>query len=217
MNRTRMIGALFLAGFLFYGVGFALVGSAIGDDGALTARSTLVAGALLMLLNVLVDVGKGVLFFPILNSRGQYTALLYLTMMAIEAVLLGFGVTFLLMLVPLHDRAADPVFGLLAVDANNIVYQIGEFLLGFAGVFLCLLLARTRWLPRALAWFGAIGYAIFAAGTVGELLGVPVGLALSIPGGLFEVVLGVFLLVRGAQQARPRRPLGRAKPVPAVG
>ncbi|MER7278432.1 DUF4386 domain-containing protein [Dactylosporangium sp. NPDC000244] len=213
MAAARTIGALFLAGFLTYGIGFALVTSAIGADGGLTARTTLVVGALLMLLNVLIDVGKGVLFFGVLERHGRRTALLYLTMMAAEAVLLGLGVLFLLLLVPLHDRGADPVFGLLATDANNLLYQIGEFLLGFTGVFLCALLARARLVPRVLAWWGAAGYVVFAIGTVAELFGAHVGLALSIPGGLFEVALGIWLIVRGFARVPSQ---GAAGPVPLV-
>jgi hypothetical protein len=201
MTAPRMIGALFIAGFVGYGAGFALVNSVVGEPGFLpdvgAHRTTLVVGALLMLLNVLVDVGKGVLFFPVLNRHGHRTALLYLTLMAAEAVLLGLGVLCLLMVVPLHDRGADPLFGGLAVDANGLVYQIGEFLLGFAGVFLCTLLARVRLIPRYLAWWGAAGYVIFTVGTVAELSGLHVGLALSVPGGLFEVALGLWLLLKG--------------------
>ena len=44
---------------------------------------------------------------------------------------------------------------------------------------------------------GLAGYTLLALGAVAELLGFGLGLALSIPGGLFEVVLGVILLFRG--------------------
>ncbi|WP_432969250.1 DUF4386 domain-containing protein [Dactylosporangium sp. CA-233914] len=200
----RVLGGLFLAGFLCYGTGFALVTSVVGEPGFLPSvgahRTTLTVGAFLMLLNVFIDIGKGVLFFPILDRRGRRTALAYLTMMSAQAVLLGLGVFFLLMVVPLHDRGADPMFGELALDANNLVYQIGELLLGVAGVALCALLLRHRLIPRYLAWWGAAGYVLFACGTVAELFGVHAGLALSIPGGLFEVALGIWLLSRSARR-----------------
>src|SRR5207237_2336849 len=71
MTYSRLIGALFLLGFLFYGVGAALVTSVTGAPDFLSTisahQTTLVIGAFLMLLNTtVVEVGKGVLFFPIL-------------------------------------------------------------------------------------------------------------------------------------------------------
>src|SRR6266446_4813173 len=66
MTYSRLIGALFLVGFLFYGVGAALVTSVTGAPDFLATisahQTTLVIGAFLMLLNTVVDVGKGVLF-----------------------------------------------------------------------------------------------------------------------------------------------------------
>jgi hypothetical protein len=68
---ARWIGALFLLGFASYGTGFGLVTSVLDVPDFLstisTHRTTLVLGALLMLSNSAVDVGKGVLFFPIVE------------------------------------------------------------------------------------------------------------------------------------------------------
>jgi hypothetical protein len=205
MVSSRLIGALFLAGFLFYGVGFTLVTSVVGKPGFLPSvaahRTTLVLGAFLMLLNMPVDIAKGVLFFPILDRHGRRTALAYLAMISAEAVMLAIGVLFLLMVIPLHDRGLDPAFGSLAVDANSVAYEIGEFLLGFVGVLLCAGLLRSGLIPRYLAWWGAAGYAILASGNIAELFGLHVGTALSIPGGLFEVALGVWLIIKGFRPA----------------
>src|SRR5437868_9225272 len=68
MTYSRVIGALFLAGLLFYGVGAALVTSVTGAPDFLSTisahQTTLFIVAFLMLLNTtLVEVGKGVLFF----------------------------------------------------------------------------------------------------------------------------------------------------------
>ena len=92
-------------GFLFYGVGGALVTSVTGAPDFLSTISAhqtiLVLGAFLMLLNTAVDVGKAVLFFPILEKHGKRTALAYLATMIVEVVLLDLGVLALLMIVPL--------------------------------------------------------------------------------------------------------------------
>ena len=48
-----------------------------------------------------------------------------------------------------------------------------------------------------LGWWGLAGYALLAAGALSALIGHDVSLALSVPGGLFELVFGVWLMARG--------------------
>jgi Domain of unknown function (DUF4386) len=207
---SRLIGGLFLAGFLVYGLGSGLVNSVVGGSGFLSTVSThktvLIFGAFLMLLNVGVDVGKGVLFFPILERHGKRTALGYLAAMIVEVVLLAGGVLSLLMIVPLAEQAAKAVpagagwaqaLGSLAVEANTMAYQVAEMSLAVGCVFLCWLLLRTGLIPRPLAILGLIGYPILAAGTIAELFGIHIGLLLTIPGGLFELALAFWLLIKG--------------------
>ena len=109
MTYSRLIGALFLLGFLFYGVGAALVTSVTGAPDFLATisahQTTLVIGAFLMLLNTVLDVGKGVLFFPILETHGKRRALAYLGFIIVQVVLLDIGVLALLLLVPLGQQA----------------------------------------------------------------------------------------------------------------
>jgi hypothetical protein len=207
---SRLIGGLFLAGFLVYGLGSGLVNSVVGHTDFLSTvsahKTVLVFGAFLMLLNVAVDVGKGVLFFPILERHGKRTAVGYLAAMIVEVVLLAVGVLSLLMIVPLAEQAADAgpaaagwaqALGSLAVEANTMAYQVAEMSLAVGCVFLCWLLLRTGLIPRPLAILGLIGYPILAAGTVAELFGIHIGLLLTIPGGLFELALAFWLLIKG--------------------
>jgi Domain of unknown function (DUF4386) len=209
---SRLIGALFLLGFVFYGVGHALVTSVLGAPTFLSTisahQTTLVLGAFLMLLNSLVVVGMAVLFFPILENHGKRTALAYLASRIVEAVLLAVGVLCLLMILPLAQHAVDAgeasaawakALGSLAIQSNTMAYQIAEMSLGLGGVFLCTLLFRTRLIPRFLAGWGVIGYALFLAGAITEILGIHIGLMLSIPGGLFEIVFAFWLLLKGFQ------------------
>jgi hypothetical protein len=61
----------------------------------------------------------------------------------------------------------------------------------------CRALLLARLMPSLLTIWGIAGYALFADGAILEVLGYKVGLVLSIPGALFEVGLGLLLLVRG--------------------
>jgi hypothetical protein len=212
MGYARLIGALFLAAFVLYGVGFGVVTSVIGAQGFLLTisahQSTLVLGAVLMLLNSVVVVGLGALFFPIIESHGKRTALVYLASRIVEAILLAIGVLCLLMLIPLGQYAVEvggasvawaTAIGSLLIQANRMAFQIGMLSLGLASLFLCALLFRTRLIPRVLAVWGLIGYALFLGGAVAEIFGMPIGVMLSIPGGLFEVAVGIWLLMKGFQ------------------
>ncbi|HET8914533.1 MAG TPA: hypothetical protein VFM91_02395, partial [Propionibacteriaceae bacterium] len=58
-------------------------------------------------------------------------------------------------------------------------------------------LLQCQFVPGWLAVWGMVGYAVLAAGALLELIGLGLGLVLAIPGGLFEVVLGVTLIARG--------------------
>jgi hypothetical protein len=80
-----------------------------------------------------------------------------------------------------------------------MAYQIGQMSLGLGAVFLCLLLFRTRLIPRFLSIWGLVGYAILMAGTIAEIFGIHIGVMLSIPGGVFEVGLGFWLIIKGFQ------------------
>jgi hypothetical protein len=212
MMYSRLIGALFPLGFVVYGVGNGLVTSVTGGSDFLSTisahQSTLVLGAFLMLLNSVVDVGKGVLFYPILENHGKRTALTYLAALIVEVVLLDVGVLCLLMILPLGQQAVAAgeasagwakTLGSLALQSNTMAFWVAEGALGFGGIFLCWLLFRTRLVPRFLAGWGVIGYAIFLAGAIAEILGIHIGLFLLIPGGLFELALGFWLLIRGFQ------------------
>jgi len=155
MTYSRLIGALFLAGFVVYGVGFGLTSSVIGAPDFLSQisahQTTLVLGAFLMLLIAPVDVGKAVLLYPILENHGKRTALAYLAAIIVDVVLLSLGALCLLMLVPLARSAVEAgvanALGSPAVDANTMAYQIGQMSLALGAIFLCSLLFRTRLIP----------------------------------------------------------------------
>lgn len=208
---ARIFGAMFLAGFLVYGIGMGIVSSVISAPDFMATLSqhsgVLAAGAFLMLLNTFVDIGKGVLFFPIAERRGKRTALVYLAAITAQVVLLDLGVLFLLMLQPLSaltsgagpESAAN--LGSLLTQANTLAYELGQATLAFGAILMTWFLFRTRMVPRALALAGVVGYAIHLTGAIAQTLGIPVGLVLSLPGGVFEVTLGVWLIARGFSAA----------------
>jgi hypothetical protein len=222
MWTSRLSGALFLAGFVIYGAGSILVTSVVdGPDflaGVGSQKTTLALGAFLMIATTAVDIDKAVFFFPVLERHGKRTAVAYLATMVFEMAMMTVGVLALLMLIPLADEAdqlghdAAQALGSLAVDANETAYQIGQLSLAFGCLFLCALLFRTGLVPKWLAGWGLIGYLLHMAGAAAEIFGAPISLVLLIPGGIFEVTLAIWLLIKGfAPAAYDRSPVTRAE------
>src|SRR4051812_4927074 len=195
VRRTaRIVGVLFLAGYLAYGVG-SLIATGIVDSGDRSDSTALfVTGAALMLLNSAIVIGIGVLMFPILRPHNKAIAVGYLGTRIFEGVVLAIGVVSLIVVA---DSAA-------AIHANSVFYNVAEAGLGIGSLFFCALLFRTGLVPRFLAVWGFLGYACFTGGTLLELFGVAgAGLVAAIPGGLFEVTFGIWLIARGFRRTAP--------------
>jgi Domain of unknown function (DUF4386) len=188
VRRTaRIVGVLFLAGFLAYGVGNLIATGIVRSDDRSSSTALFVTGAALMLLNSAFVIGIGVLMLPILRPHNEAIAAGYLGTRIFEGVGLAIGVVSLIVLT-----------GSAAIDANTVCYNLAEAGLGIGSLFFCALLFRTGLAPRFLAVWGFIGYACIAAGTLLELFGVAgAGLVGAIPGGLFELTFGIWLIARG--------------------
>jgi Domain of unknown function (DUF4386) len=191
-RTARTVGILMLAAYLAYGIGSAIATgiAASAEPGASSAA--LEAAALSMLLNSAMVIAIGLLMFPILRRHDRAIALGYLFTRIFEGVGLAVGVFGLLSL-------AGPA----AIRTNFLAYNIAEAGLGIGSLFFCFLLFRSRLVPRFLAAWGFVGYASFAAGCLLELAGFTgAGLISVIPGGLFEVTFGIWLIARGFTTGR---------------
>src|SRR5438128_5016405 len=70
VRRTaRIVGVLFLAGFLAYGVGSLITAGIVRSGDRSDSTALFVTGAALMLLNSALVIGIGVLMFPILRAH----------------------------------------------------------------------------------------------------------------------------------------------------
>jgi hypothetical protein len=216
-TRGRVVGGLILSAFGLYGGGNALIKAATGGAPALPENAAspgrLSTGATLVLANSAAVAGIGVLGSRVLRRRARRTAQVYLGTRAAEATLLALAPASTLGLVArarrgaLTSDGAGPAAGALAraaVQHSESTYWVAMAALGVGSVPFCRTLLTSELLPRPLAAWGMAGYAIFAAGSALQLAGYKVGLALSVPGGLFEVVAGTYLLVNGFDPPGPR-------------
>jgi hypothetical protein len=212
-NRSdaRLFGIFFLIAFLSYGVGSALVASVIGVPDVLVSvsahKTQLIVGAILMaVIHTFVNIGLPIIMLPILKPFNRRLAYGYLSAAIAATVVLVVGAISVLLLLPLSDAflgagpAATPSFGIMAMvlsEGNFYAYQLGMVIWGMGGLMFGYLLYQSNLVPRFLPVWGVIGYVIFVSGNLLELFGFSVGVLLSIPGGLFEISLSLWLIVRG--------------------
>ncbi len=212
-NKTvaRIVGGLFLAAMLTYGVGSGLVDSVLNSSDPLMAvtnnRATFITGTVLMALNSAVVIAIGVLMLPILRRYSRRVASQYLATRIIEGLMLGLGIASLLSI----GRLQDPSLVEAANAVNFNAYQVAMAVLGLGSIGFTYLLYRTSLVPRPLALLGVVGYAFLMTGAVLELSGFGVGLMMSIPGGLFELALPFWLFKNGFSRAESTNvPVDRA-------
>lgn len=203
--KLRIAGSLFLSAFLAYGVGTGMVTGIIEATNPavelVLKKAQFVTGAALMLLNSVIVAGIGFLLLPMLARFNRAIAWAYLIARIFEAVALAAGVMSLLLLVTAESQVNQAVI-MTASQSSFFAYQTGMAVLGFGSLFFCALLYSCRIVPRFLAVWGFVGYAVFFVGAMLEIAGLPYGIMLSIPGGLFEVVFGIRLIAKGFDNTR---------------
>jgi hypothetical protein len=209
-TTARVVGIVYLAGFVVGLTGNGLIQSVLGAPDYLSTVSVnsmaLTIGAILWLTAVVGDAAHGVLMFPLLKQHSERMAYGYLAARIVDAVFIAIMVLFILLQIPLGSEylkttASDTLYfqalSTISVQASQYAYQIGMSALGISGLILNYSLYKTKLVPRPLAIWGLVGYAIIFFGMLSETMGSGLGLVSSIPGGLWEVFMGVWLIVKG--------------------
>jgi hypothetical protein len=222
-TTATVVGVVYLAGFVVGIVGQMLIQSGLGATNHLAAVSAsslmLAVGAVLWLLAVAGDAAHGVLMFPVLRQHGERLAVGYLAARIVDAIFIAVMVLFVLVQIPLageYLKAAAPnaaylqTLSTLFTQAKLYAYELGMSALGLAGLMLCYTLYRARLVPRWLAVWGLAGYAIIFCGMVSAIMGSGLGDLASLPGGLWEVFVGVWLIARGFSSSAFVSPAARA-------
>src|SRR4051794_36864939 len=91
-GTARVVGVLFLAGYVAYGVGSLIAQGIVSSADRSGSTASFVTGASLMLLNSAFVIGIGVLMFPILRAHNRAIAVSYLGTRIFEGVVLALGV-----------------------------------------------------------------------------------------------------------------------------
>ena len=209
-KTATVVGIVYILGFVVGLVGIGLFNSILGapDHLSTVSANSMLLGfaAVLWLMAVIGDAAHGVLMFPVLKQHSERMAIGYLAFRIVDAVFIAVMVLFVLIQIPLGSEylkaaASDSSFlqALSAVfsQAQQYAYQIGMSALGVSGLMLCYTLYKAKLVPAWLAIWGLIGYATILVGMLSAVMGSGLGDLSSYAGGLWEAVVGVWLIVKG--------------------
>jgi hypothetical protein len=202
---SKIIGLLFILPILFYGIGNSLIQPILTIGPSSQISFNIKIGGLLMILNSITVTVIGILLFPLLKKYQKRVATIYLVARIFEALLLLVGIIGIFSTIPLVQHFGkselNPIefqnFRTFAFGINYYSYQISMLILGLGSIPFCYLMYKQQLIPNYLSLWGCLGYGLLLTGSICEFLGFNIGIALSIPGGVFELWLGFWLLIRG--------------------
>jgi len=207
IGAARFYGFSFITTFLAYGVGNALmegVVAATDPIAALHSSSTtfLIAIILMIVVHTFTNMGVAVVMYTVLKPFSRFLPMAFLALAIIATTALMVGGGLLALALPVSgDQALEMSDKLMLVElmkkANFYLYQTGMTVWGVGGILMCFVLLRAKLVPSWLPYVGILGYAIFIIGTTSEFFGSGIGIMLSLPGGLFEITLSVYLIIKG--------------------
>ena len=213
-RTAAIVGLLFLVATVTFSAADTLIKGVLDRSnyliGASGGANPLAAGTLLAFVDGLAVVGIAVLMFPFLRHTNEPLALGYVGLRVAEL-----GVVLLYMAAPLIvlalgngardgtvDASASQSLGSLLRALRDVTLVLLYLFTGASGIIFASLLYRSKLAPRPLAILGLIGYPVLLAGAALAMFGVTdvtqgAGMLAMLPGGLFELILPIWLLAKG--------------------
>lgn len=171
-------------------------------------------GALLELILIVANVGTALTLYPVLRKHSEVLSLGYVTARLTECGFIAVGIIALMALntLRLHASDADPamlvVTGKALVAIHDWTFRLGPgVIVGIGnGLILGYLMWKTRLVPRAMSILGLIGGPALILAGIAVLFGsIEAGSAAqaiaTVPEFLWELSLGIWLLVKGFDRA----------------
>ena len=157
------------------------------------------------------DIAIAVALYVLLRPVGRYLALLAAFWRVAEAAVLGvITLNSFTMLLLLTDARYATVFSSqqlqslvwLFNDTHDAGYNLGVIFLSLGCIVFSWLLLKSRYVPRLLAGFGLLAYVLMLVGAVVVIIWPdnPVGANFDVPAGLYEIAIGLWLLLRGIRE-----------------
>jgi len=212
-NTARAAGWLFVATFVTsIAAQFFLYGPVLDHPAYITgaggnAYHGVAFGALFEMFLIIANVASAVVLFPILKRQSEAGALGYVTARLVESTFIAIGLISLLAILTVReDGAAGASVGLgrALIAVHDWTFLLGPgFIVGFGnGLLLGWLMYRSGLVPRRMAMLGIIGGPLIVASGILVLLNVidagsPVQAIATIPEFIWELSLGIYLIVKG--------------------
>lgn len=209
-KTARIVGALFIVTTIAYITGSGLIGSIVDTPDYLINvypnKTSVIIGVLLELINSVGVVGIAVMLYPILKKHNETMALGYFSSRILESAMLIVGVISPLLLITLSQeyvKAGAPdasyfqTIGILSIRGQFLAFQMAMIVLGLGSLIFCYLLYQSKLIPRSISALGFIGYASLLTSSLLEIFGHNIGMMLYLPGALFEIILPIWLIVKG--------------------
>jgi uncharacterized protein DUF4386 len=177
--------------------------------GAAADTPALATGALLVLGQFGV-VGIAVLLFPLLKHHGESLALAHIGFRVAELAASLFYLAVPLLAIELGtglragtiDPSTSTSLGALLHAQYSVAILMIYLVSSAGGLCMTVLLYRSRLIPRPIAILGLIGYPALLTGCVLDMFNLVdvtqgIGLIALVPGGVFELILPIWLLAKG--------------------
>ncbi len=212
-RTAALVGVLFLTATAAFIVADTINGGILARPDFLTGASadtTALATGALLVAGQFGVVGIAVLLFPLLKPYGESLALAHVGFRVAELAASLFYLAVPLLVIELgagfRDGSIDPSvsssLGALLQAQFGVAILLIYLVTAAAGMCMATLLYRSRLIPRWLAILGLITYPALLLGCVLDLYGLAdvtqgAGLLALVPGGLFELILPIWLIVKG--------------------
>lgn len=213
---ARIVGVLFIIATVAGVLSVAFLGSPLADPDYLTNfaanENQIITGALLDLVGAGAFVSLSIVIFPVLKKHNESVAIGYIVARSFEAVPFIMANLCLLSLVALSKEyvaMGNPVAAnfLPVWTGLQAVYDIAQLLgprilASLAAVPFYALLYQTRLLPRWISVWGLLGAPLYFASGMLAIIGLfdpssTFSILLFFPAALLEMVLAVWLIVKG--------------------
>ena len=183
-------------------------------------------GALLEVLLIIANVGSAVVLFPILKRQNEAGALGYVTARLVESTFIAIGLVSLLSILTVRQDGAlgaTPALGQTLIAIHDWTFLLGPgFIVGVGnGLLLGWLMYRSGLVPRGMAMLGLIGGPLICISGVLVLFdvidaGSAVQAIATIPEFIWELSLGIYLIVKGFKPSSPILRTAEAPPTAGV-
>ena len=221
MNTNRksaiIVGVFFLAGYFILIPGSLIIDAIIDAPDFLinvsANQSKVIIGLFLEMINTAAVLGISVVMFPLLKKQSEALALGYVGSRVVESAILLVGHVFLLLLVVLSQvfvSAAAPdasqfqTLGTLLIAERRLTFKFVPLIVSVGAAMFYYLLYKTKLIPRWLSVWGLIGVPFSLAAFGVAMFGLSAeasiptsAIVLNLPIGLNEIVLGIWLIVKG--------------------